>query len=538
MHRSSDPVRTRRVLLALAALLAIAQAARAQEDVKALEKRFQKLADEATPKTVCVKSYIEAKGDRAGYGSGAIISPDGYILTCAHVIDIAKRCEVMTSDGTVYKATVLGKNKRQDFALLKIDAKNLPIYKIGDSSKVNLGDWVVALGHPGGPYQDLKPAFAAGKVTGLHKKLPVQFFDRFYDDGIQTDVPIFAGNSGGPLVSLDGQLIGLNGAILILNENAYAVPINEVMADYAALQKGEILEGKAAKPEDLAELQKQIGPEEYQKLFGRAFKNFGKLFGGDENGGGDFSKIFEQFGKMFGNGGGGEKGEDGEEQMPSPDMSKLFEQFGKMFGNGGGKPGEAPDLSKIFEKFFGGDGKPGEGQPDMSKMMEQLKKMMEGNGGGGENGEGPDLGKLLEQFGKMFGDGGEEDGDEDEAPAPAPAPRHRPRDPAAAPAGPGFVGVQLAQPEAAKSFGGALIDDVLADSPAAKAGLKKGDVVVAVDGVGTPDADALRREVGKHGPGTKTVFTIDRAKAKDATVVIERKDVTVTIGKRPAEGGR
>jgi S1-C subfamily serine protease len=536
----SAPAKLSRVLLALAALSALATRARAEEDTRGLEKRFRELAKASIPKTVCVKSYVEAHGDKAGYGSGAIVSPDGYVLTCAHVVDIAKRVEVILSDGTAHTAKIMGRNKRQDYALLKVEAKDLDAYKIGDSTKVKVGDWVMALGHPGGPYADLKPAFSAGRVTGLHKRLPVQFFDRFYDDAIQTDVPIFAGNSGGPLVSLSGELIGLNGAILIINENAYAIPIQEVMGDYAALQRGENIAGKQATQEDLAQLQREIGPEQMQKLFDKAFKNFGKMFGGEGNEG--LAKLFEQFGKMFNGGGGGdENGGKGQ----NPDLQKMLEQFQKMFGgNGGedenGEKGQNPDLQKMLEqlqKMFGGNGgedengEKGQG-PDLQKMLEQFQKMFGGNGGEDENGEkgqGPDLQKMLEQFQKMFGGGGEDDGDEDQKPA---KPKGRPL-PRAEDKG-GFVGIMPSgDADLAKKLGGAVVESVLEGGPADAAGLKKDDVIVAVDGVATPDGESLRREVSKKGPGARTVFTIDRARRLDATVVRERKDVTITIGKRP-----
>jgi hypothetical protein len=312
-------------------------------------------------------------------------------------------------------------------------------------------------------------------------------------------------------VSLSGELIGLNGAILIINENAYAVPIQEVMGDYAALQRGENIAGKQATQEDLAQLQRELGPEQMQKLFDKAFKNFGKMFGGEGNEG--LSKVFEQFGKMFNGGGGG--GEDGEKGQ-NPDLQKMLEQFQKMFGGNGGEDE---------------NGEKGQG-PDLQKMLEQFGKMFGGNGGEDENGEkgqGPDLQKMLEQFGKMFGGGGEDDGDEDAKPA---KPRGRPL-PRAEDKG-GFIGIMpSADADLAKKLGGAVIESVMDGGPADAAGLKKDDVIVAVDGVATPDSESLRREISKKGPGTRTVFTIDRARRLDATVVRERKDVTVTIGNRP-----
>ena len=484
-----------RRVLAVALLLALAPvAARAgDQDVKELEKTFKKLAKEATPKTVCIKSYIEKEGDKAGYGSGAIISKDGYILTCAHVVDIAKRCEVILPSGKVYKAEILGRNKRQDYALVKIDATDLPCYEIGDSKSLEVGQWVVALGHPGGPYEDVQPAFAAGKITGLHRKLPVQMMDRFYDDGIQTDVPIFAGNSGGPLVDLNGKLIGLNGAIILLNENAYALPIHEPMADLDTLKTGKNVAGHEPTQEELAQFQKEIDPEMWNKLLEKGFKNFGKMFGG-ENGENPLGKLFGEdsgeLGKALkkllqGGGGGNGKDEDGE----GMDLQKLLEGFMKQFG---GKDGENP-----FGKMFGG-----------------------------KDGEGMDFGKLMKQFQKMF-QGGMDDDDDDKG-----ADEQKPAQPKAEDKG-GWLGVQ-ASPEADKDAEGVVVDGVMESGPADKGGLKKGDVIVAVNGTLTKDIKALQEVVRGIAPGETAKVTVDRAKVLDTTVVRERIDLKVKIGKRDA----
>jgi putative serine protease PepD len=170
---------------------------------------------------------------------------------------------------------------------------------------------VIGLGHPGGPYVDRKPAVAVGRVTGLHKKLPVQFNVKYYDDAIQTDAPIFAGNSGGPLVNLRGELIGINGAILLVNDNAYATPIHEIASDLPAMKAGRQLAGRAPKNmmKVMQELTSEIDPKDLEKMYdksplGRVLGPVLKMFGG--RGGGDPAvrekrrEELRRFGRTFG----------------------------------------------------------------------------------------------------------------------------------------------------------------------------------------------------------------------------------------------
>ncbi|MGE0713714.1 MAG: S1C family serine protease, partial [Planctomycetota bacterium] len=251
------------------------------EDLATLERTLKDVAEQAIPKTVLVKAI--AGPGQMGSGSGAIISPDGYILTCTHVVEIGQTLEVVTADGKSYKAKCLGRNERQDYSLIKIEAKGLPVFELGDSDTVKTGDWVVALGHPGGPYKDLQPAFAAGRVRALDMKLPVGFMKKYYNHAIMTDVPIFAGDSGGPLVDAKGRLVGINGAIVMINEMAFAIPLNQIKPHLADLKQGKNIEGEPPGPEAFQEMQKVISPEDYKKMTSRMFKNFGKLFGGEDN---------------------------------------------------------------------------------------------------------------------------------------------------------------------------------------------------------------------------------------------------------------
>lgn len=264
-------------------LLADRQRSVEEEILAGLAETIQRTAEKATPSTVLIKIAV---GGQEGYGSGAIVSADGLIVTCAHVAEPGQELVVVTSDGKEHVARKLGMNSTNDYAVLDIDAENLTPFPLGDSDRVRVRDWVIALGHPGGPYEDLQPAVAVGRVRGLHKKLPVQMNQKFYDDAIQTDCPIFGGNSGGPLVNLAGELVGINGAILLAGDKAYAVPVNEILADLDALKAGKSVEGRAAgnMMDVMKELQEDFDPEDMEKMFGDS--PFGKFLAPFMGGGG------------------------------------------------------------------------------------------------------------------------------------------------------------------------------------------------------------------------------------------------------------
>lgn len=163
-------------------------------------------------------------------GSGVIISPDGYIVTNNHVVRtrggrIAPQIFVTLQDGRRFQATVLGTDSQNDIALLKIDARNLPTAQMGDSDKLQVGDWVIAVGNPFG----LGTTVTAGIVSALNRSL-----DRPGLPGgfIQTDAAINQGNSGGALADSRGRLVGINTAIYSpVGANVgigFAIPINRV----------------------------------------------------------------------------------------------------------------------------------------------------------------------------------------------------------------------------------------------------------------------------------------------------------------------
>ncbi|HEY1325621.1 MAG TPA: Do family serine endopeptidase [Casimicrobiaceae bacterium] len=140
-----------------------------------------------------------------GVGSGFIVSPDGYIVTNAHVVDDATEVTVKLTDRREFTAKVIGADKRTDIALIKIDAKNLPALDLSSPPPVEKGEWVIAIGSPFG----FENSVSAGIVSGLHRALPGGQMTPF----IQTDVAVNPGNSGGPLLNTAGQVVGVNSQI-------------------------------------------------------------------------------------------------------------------------------------------------------------------------------------------------------------------------------------------------------------------------------------------------------------------------------------
>ena len=156
-------------------------------------------------------------------GSGFVIDADGQILTNYHVIQNAERIMVKFSDGRSLQARVLGIDPDTDIALVKVDAKNLPVAPLGDSETLRVGEWVCAIGNP----LAYEHTVTVGVVSYLGRKL----FDSSLDNYIQTDAAINFGNSGGPLINGRGEVVGINSAISQRASNiGFAVPINEARA--------------------------------------------------------------------------------------------------------------------------------------------------------------------------------------------------------------------------------------------------------------------------------------------------------------------
>jgi periplasmic serine protease, Do/DeqQ family len=212
---------------------------------------------------------------RVGFGSGVIISRDGYIVTNNHVIESADEIEVTTNDGEVYKAKLIGGDSASDIALLKIEGNDFPVIPFGDSDSLKVGEWVLAVGNP----FNLKSTVTAGIVsaTGRGNVLGGYNYGRSgsvqdkVQAFIQTDAAVNPGNSGGALVNTRGELVGINTAIYSETGNfvgySFAVPVNLVkkvvtdLKEHGAVQRGLL----GVSVIELAAL-KEAQPDTYEKL--------------------------------------------------------------------------------------------------------------------------------------------------------------------------------------------------------------------------------------------------------------------------------
>lgn len=163
-----------------------------------------------------------------GYGSGVIISTDGYIITNNHVVENAENVTVKLNDNREFKAEVIGRDEGTDIALLKIKSENLPFIKYGDSDQLKLGEWVLAVGNP----FNLTSTVTAGIISAKGRNLDMPGDTYTIDSFIQTDAALNMGNSGGALVNTSGLLVGITSAIVSPNGtyagNSFAIPVNVV----------------------------------------------------------------------------------------------------------------------------------------------------------------------------------------------------------------------------------------------------------------------------------------------------------------------
>lgn len=158
-----------------------------------------------------------------GVGSGFIFDPRGFILTNRHVIRGAEEIQVTLEGKKKFKARLIGADSKTDVAVIKIEGRDLPFTKLGDSETLDVGDWVLAIGNPFGLMQTVTAGIVSAKGRSKMGILD-------YEDFIQTDAAINPGNSGGPLVNVDGQVVGMNTAILSRSGGymgiGFAIPVN------------------------------------------------------------------------------------------------------------------------------------------------------------------------------------------------------------------------------------------------------------------------------------------------------------------------
>ena len=172
--------------------------------------------------------YSNQPRERQGFGSGVIISEDGYIVTNNHVIENAENIEVKLNDNRILSAEVIGRDPTTDIALLKVNVNNLQYLRWGDSEKLKVGEWVLAVGNP----FTLGTTVTAGIVSAKGRNLDILEGEYRIESFIQTDAALNAGNSGGALVDTKGLLVGITSAIYSPSGayagNSFAIPVSIV----------------------------------------------------------------------------------------------------------------------------------------------------------------------------------------------------------------------------------------------------------------------------------------------------------------------
>jgi serine protease Do len=202
-------------------------------------------------------------------GTGFVIDKEGHILTNNHVVEMADAIKVKCSDGKEYEAKTIGRDPKTDLALIKIESdESLKPLPLGDSEKLEVGDWVVAIGNPFG----LGNTVTAGIVSAKYR----QIGSGSYDNYIQTDASINPGNSGGPLLDTNGTVVGINTAIFSQSGGnigiGFAIPVNMARELLPQLKKGKVIRGwlgvmiQKITPELKDEQAAEVGEEETPKL--------------------------------------------------------------------------------------------------------------------------------------------------------------------------------------------------------------------------------------------------------------------------------
>ena len=214
---------------------------------------FSEAAEAVTPGVVFIRAYQAGSSGflrrnrpqvTTSTGSGVIISEDGYIVTNNHVVEGGQRFEVILSDKREYIAELVGSDSSTDLALLKIDDENLPNVGLGNSDSLRIGEWVLAVGNP----FNLESTVTAGIVSAKGRNIDILDGQDRIESFIQTDAVVNPGNSGGALVNTNGELVGINTAIITRSGGyegySFAVPANLVrkivkdLRDYGQVQRG------------------------------------------------------------------------------------------------------------------------------------------------------------------------------------------------------------------------------------------------------------------------------------------------------------
>jgi serine protease Do len=210
--------------------------------LQSFSKGFAHVAKMAKPSIVTIKSSQTVKTEapeffkqffnvpeeqiRQGLGSGVIVDADGFILTNNHVVENADALQV-TSGTDVYDAKVIGRDPQSDLAVIKVDAKNLPAIKLGDSDELEIGEWVLAIGNP---FSELLDQTVTAGIVSAKSRNGLTQGEINFEDFIQTDAAINPGNSGGALVNLKGELVGINTMIFSSSGGSvgigFAIPVN------------------------------------------------------------------------------------------------------------------------------------------------------------------------------------------------------------------------------------------------------------------------------------------------------------------------
>jgi serine protease Do len=221
------------------------QGAAAPADIVRLNDLLHQLAERLKPPLVQirVRRAVEtpAEGqepqgpdERRSQGSGFIIREDGYVVTNAHVVEGGERILIRLTDGRRFEGKLIGSDDRVDLALLKIEAKGLPVAPLGDSNRTRVGEFVMALGHPFGLEQSVSFGIVSRKGAPLQVAAPGFEF-------IQTDAAVNPGNSGGPLVNMAGEVVGVNSMAAVNGSIGFAIPVNLVKALLPQLaEKGKV----------------------------------------------------------------------------------------------------------------------------------------------------------------------------------------------------------------------------------------------------------------------------------------------------------